>query len=63
MDLMQIHNLRDWKVHMPTLRQWKEEGKIRYIGITTSSGRSHTELEQIMRSEALDFVQFTPLRA
>ncbi|MDX1707465.1 MAG: aldo/keto reductase [Desulfobacterales bacterium] len=59
MDLMQIHNLRDWKIHLPTLRHWKEEGKIRYIGITTSHGRSHAELEQIMRTEALDFVQFT----
>lgn len=59
MDLMQIHNLRDWKTHLPTLRQWKAEGRIRYIGITTSHGRSHTELMQIMRSEDLDFVQFT----
>jgi aryl-alcohol dehydrogenase-like predicted oxidoreductase len=59
MDLMQIHNLRDWKIHLPTLRQWKAEGKIRYIGITTSHGRSHAELEQIMRSQTLDFVQFT----
>ncbi len=59
MDLMQIHNLRDWKIHLPTLRQWKEEGKIRYIGITTSHGRAHAELEQIMRAEPLDFVQFT----
>ena len=59
MDLMQIHNLRDWKAHLPTLRQWKQEGKIRYIGITTSHGRSHAELMQIMRTEDLDFVQFT----
>jgi len=59
MDLMQIHNLRDWKTHLPTLRQWKQEGKIRYIGITTSHGRYHAELMQIMRTEALDFVQFT----
>lgn len=59
MDLMQIHNLRDWKIHLPTLRQWKQEGKIRYIGITTSHGRSHAELMQIMRTEDLDFVQFT----
>ena len=44
MDLMQIHNLRDWKVHLPTLRQWKAEGKIRYIGITTSHGRAHAGL-------------------
>jgi diketogulonate reductase-like aldo/keto reductase len=59
MDLMQIHNLRDWKIHLPTLRQWKQEGKIRYIGITTSHGRYHDELMQIMQSEDLDFVQFT----
>ena len=59
MDLMQIHNLRDWKIHLPTLRQWKQEGKIRYIGITTSHGRFHSDLMQIMQTEALDFVQFT----
>ncbi len=59
MDLMQIHNLRDWKIHLPTLRQWKQDGKIRYIGITTSHGRSHSDLMQIMRTEELDFVQFT----
>jgi len=59
MDLMQIHNLRDWKIHLPTLRQWKQEGRIRYIGITTSHGRYHSELMQIMRTEELDFVQFT----
>jgi aryl-alcohol dehydrogenase-like predicted oxidoreductase len=59
MDLMQIHNLRDWRTHLPTLRQWKDQGRIRYIGITTSHGRSHSELEQIMQAEALDFVQFS----
>jgi len=59
MDLMQIHNLRDWKIHLPTLRQWKQEGKIRYIGITTSHGRSHSDLMQIMQTEELDFVQFS----
>lgn len=59
MDLMQIHNLRDWKTHLPTLRQWKQEGKIRYIGMTTSHGRYHNELMQIMRTEDLDFVQFS----
>ncbi len=58
-DLMQIHNLRDWKLHLPTLRRWKEEGKIRYLGITTSHQRYHPELEEIMRTEALDFVQFS----
>lgn len=59
MDLMQIHNLRDWKVHLQTLREWKQEGRIRYIGITTSGGRSHDELAEILKTEDVDFVQFT----
>jgi aryl-alcohol dehydrogenase-like predicted oxidoreductase len=59
MDLMQIHNLRDWKIHLATLRDWKKEGRIRYIGITTSHGRFHAELEEIMKTEQLDFVQFS----
>ena len=59
MDLMQIHNLRDWQVHLKTLREWKEQGKIRYIGMTTSHGRAHAELESVMKSEPLDFVQFS----
>jgi diketogulonate reductase-like aldo/keto reductase len=58
-DLMQIHNLRDWKTQLETLREWKRTGKIRYLGITTSHQRHHQELENIMRSEALDFVQFS----
>jgi aryl-alcohol dehydrogenase-like predicted oxidoreductase len=59
LDLMQVHNLRDWQAHLPTLRAWKEEGRIRYVGITTSHGRDHREMEQLMRSEPLDFVQFS----
>jgi diketogulonate reductase-like aldo/keto reductase len=58
-DLMQIHNLRDWQTHLKTLRAWKAEGKIRYIGITTSHGKSHRKLERILRNESLDFVQFS----
>ena len=58
-DLMQIHNLRDWKTHIDTLVEWKAQGKIRYIGITTSHGRYHDELEQILQQLALDFVQFS----
>ena len=58
-DLMQIHNLRDWELHLPTLKAWKEEGKIRYLGITTSHQRYHEELLEIMRREPLDFVQFS----
>lgn len=58
-DLMQIHNLRDWELHLETLKRWKEEGKIRYLGITTSHRRFHDELTEIMRKEPLDFVQFS----
>lgn len=58
-DLMQIHNLVDWQTHLKTLKEWKKEGKVRYLGITTSHGRDRRELADIMRSEALDFVQFS----
>jgi diketogulonate reductase-like aldo/keto reductase len=58
-DLMQIHNLRDWEVHLETLKAWKAEGKVRYIGITTSHGRFHDELEVILENEPFDFVQFS----
>lgn len=59
-DLMQVHNLLDWESHLPTLRQWKDEGRIRYIGITTSHGRRHEEmLEVIERRPEFDFVQFS----
>lgn len=58
-DLMQIHNLVAWQPHLATLRKMKEEGKIRYLGITTSHGRRHEDLEKIMRDEPLDFVQLT----
>jgi len=58
-DLMQIHNLRDWQVQLETLREWKAAGKIRYIGITTSHGRYHDELETILQQQPFDFVQFS----
>ena len=58
-DLMQIHNLRDWQVQLETLKAWKAEGKVRYIGITTSHGRFHDELEVILENEPFDFVQFS----
>lgn len=59
LDLIQVHNLLDWKLHLKTLRKWKDEGLIRYIGVTTSHGRRHDELEKIIKSEPLDFVQLT----
>ena len=58
-DLMQIHNLHDWRTHIYTLREWKAQGKIRYLGITTSHGSRHEEFEKIMKAEPLDFVQFS----
>lgn len=59
-DLMQIHNMLDWQTQLQTLRQMKAEGRVRYIGITTSHGRRHAELEEALQSEAdFDFVQFT----
>lgn len=58
MDLMQIHNLVDWQTHLKTLSQWKEEGKIRYIGVTHYQSSQHNALEQIIKTEKLDFVQF-----
>ena len=59
MDLMQVHNLRDWKTHLKTLKEMKEQGQIRHLGITTSHGRFHEELEAIMKKEPLDFVQLS----
>jgi len=58
MDLMQIHNLVDWQTHLKTLRQWKTEGIIRYLGVTHYTISSHAQLEEIIKKEPLDFVQF-----
>ncbi len=57
-DLMQIHNLVDWKTHMSTLRDWKEQGKIRYIGITHFREQAFAALEKIILDTPLDFIQF-----
>ncbi len=58
-DLMQIHNMLDWEAHLETLLEWKAEGRLRYIGITTSHGRRHDALAKVMAAQPLDFVQFT----
>lgn len=58
-DLYQIHNLLDWKTHLETLLDWKAQGRIRYIGVTTSHGRRHEALEKVMSEQPIDFVQFT----
>jgi len=56
-ELMQIHNMVDWRVHLPTLRAWKQEGRIKLIGITHYTESMHDELEVILRREKFDFVQ------
>jgi len=56
-DLMQVHNLVEWGEHLKVLYRMKQQGKIRYVGITTSHGRRHDELEEIMKTQSLDFIQ------
>lgn len=56
-ELMQIHNLVDWKAHLATLREWKTAGTVKYIGVTHYSHNSFDDLEQIMKTEKIDFVQ------
>lgn len=56
-DLVQVHNLQDWQLHLPSLRAWKAEGRIRYLGITHYSASAYAEIEAILRQEALDFLQ------
>jgi diketogulonate reductase-like aldo/keto reductase len=56
-DLMQIHNLVDWRTHLPTLREWKERGRIRYLGISHYTPSAYAEVESVMRAERLDFLQ------
>jgi diketogulonate reductase-like aldo/keto reductase len=58
-DLLQVHNVLDWETHLPLLHRMKADGKLRYVGITTSEGRRHDEFEAIMRKETLDFIQVT----
>jgi diketogulonate reductase-like aldo/keto reductase len=58
-DLLEVHNILSWEEHLPTLFAMKATGRLRYVGITTSEGRRHDEIERIMRSRPLDFVQVT----
>jgi diketogulonate reductase-like aldo/keto reductase len=57
LDLMQVHNLLDWREHLPTLRAWKAQGRIRYLGVTHYATSAFGELEALVRREQLDFVQ------
>lgn len=58
-DLLQVHNLLSWEQHLQTLFAMKSTGRLRYVGITTSEGRRNEEIERIMRSQPIDFVQIT----
>lgn len=57
-DLLQIHNLLDWRTHASTLRRMKEDGSVRYIGITHYAVSAHDEIESVLRAEKFDFAQF-----
>jgi len=56
-DLMQVHNLTDWQTHLTTLREWKDQGKLRYIGITHYTESAYTQIERILKTEPIDFLQ------
>ena len=58
-DLLQVHNLLAWEKQLALLQAMKAAGTLRHVGITTSEGRRHRELAQIMRSQRIDFVQFS----
>ena len=58
-DLLQVHNLVAWEEHLPMLLAMKKAGRVRYVGITTSEGRRHDEIERIMATQPIDFVQIT----
>lgn len=56
-DLMQVHNLVDWKTQLATLRGWKGKGRVRYIGITHYTESAYGEVEAVLRAQKLDFLQ------
>lgn len=59
LDVLLVHNLVNWRGHLKILRQWKEQGRVRHIGISTSHGNKHDEVERVIRSEPLDVLQIT----
>jgi diketogulonate reductase-like aldo/keto reductase len=58
-DLLQVHNLLAWEEHLPALLAMKRDGRVRYVGITTSEGRRHREIEAVMRAQPIDCVQLS----
>lgn len=57
LDLIQVHNLVDLHTQLATLKRWKAEGRVRYIGVTHSRDSAHDDLVRVVESEPLDFVQ------
>jgi diketogulonate reductase-like aldo/keto reductase len=57
LDLIQVHNLVDWKTHLDTLNRWKKSGKIRYTGVTHYTQSAFNELETVLKSRDIDFIQ------
>lgn len=57
LDLLQVHNLVDYRTHLATLRRWKEQGKVRYLGVTHYTSSAYDDLARVLASEELDFVQ------
>lgn len=57
MDLLQVHNLVDWRTHLPVLREWKAQGRVRYVGITHYARGAFDELEKLLKEQTLDFIQ------
>lgn len=57
MDLMQVHNLLDWRTHLSTLRRWKELGRVRYVGITHYTSSALDDLSAVIEKHPVDFVQ------
>lgn len=56
-DLMQVHNLVDWRTQLKTMRAWREAGRFRYLGITHYTPGAFDEIESVLRAEPLDFLQ------
>src|SRR5690606_30246340 len=58
-DLLQVHNLLAWEKQLPLVQEMKARGRVRLVGITTSEGRRHAQIERIMRTQRIDFVQLS----
>ena len=56
-DLMQVHNLRGTEAELETMKAWKEEGRFRYLGVTSHDPKQYAEMEGVMRKHSLDFIQ------